>query len=156
MIEQISEVDFQRVKDCLQGALTDRGCGKTVARVLLMISAAINFACNPKRCKGSRPKYSARLLFIGENHRHVEDIQRMTMHFLQGLNFEIVSYTVAGGYIQTLFHGWLVDFQFCSPGNIMCRVRGSTYDKAIVDLTSHTAIKYGYTLEEVIHIYVRP
>lgn len=106
MLHTIKQVDIQRVRDCLQQKVTDRGCGKTVAKVMLMISAALNLC--------GKVRYTAHFAFIGENAHHVYDIQYMAMQFLGELNFTILHHY--NGRIAACYpNGTRVDFSFYSP-----------------------------------------
>lgn len=149
MIPSVAHVDLQRVKDCLQGKVTHRQCGKTVARVMLMISAGINAIYTAK------PSAFVNFLFVGENQRHLKDIQAMAHTFLTDLNFDIISHSYASGFIKTYASGRYISFFFYSPENVMCKVRGTTFDKTIVDLTYDTYAKHARELFEVKHIYTR-
>lgn len=149
MIPTIAHVDLQRVRDCLQGKVTHRGCGKTVAKVMLTISAGINFLLK------SKPSQTINLLFVGENQRHLKDIQAMAQRFLTDLQFDILNHSYASGHIRTYFAGRYINFHFFAPENIMCKVRGTSYDKAIVDLTYDTYAEHARAMFEVKHIYTR-
>ena len=72
----LSEVDIQRVKDVRDGKLWDRGCGKTIERMVTLLSYL-------------QPHNDGKeYLFIGENGWHTQDIYRTFFRWVQetGIN----------------------------------------------------------------------
>lgn len=147
MIPTIAHVDLQRVRDCLQGKVTHRGCGKTVAKVMLLISAALNNAM--KMPTSSHTVY----LYVGENGPHVCDVQRTAMRFLQDLRFDITSHSFGNGGINTYYRGRYIKFMFITPENMMCKIRGTRFKKVAIDLTPETHTKHARAIFEARQIY---
>lgn len=150
MTPPLYAIDFDRVRDCLQGKVTHRGCGKTVAKNLVMISSALNDV-------DTVPTSSwLPYLFIAENERCVSDPTLWTMETLTDLNFDIIDFQPRMGAVKASYRGRYMNFRFSSPENIMTKVRGMTFKKIIMDLTYDTARQHARELYQLTQISLRP
>lgn len=67
----LSEIDIERVRMVHDGDLVGRGAGKTIEKMLTMLSYA-------------QPRYdNMKILFVGENYNHVRDIHRCFWQWLK-------------------------------------------------------------------------
>jgi hypothetical protein len=149
IIHTIRELDINRVRDVLQGKATGRGCGKTIAKMMLM------FAHGMRRVD----KHWTHFLYVGENPTHTRDVQRTSLILLDEIGFNVGfdsklngshEFGMFGNQIKTWYEGREVTFMF-APANedLPCRIRGSRFDRAFVDLTWDTAARYGRALDEI-------
>jgi len=149
------EVDPERVKLVREGKLFGRGCGKTIEKMVTLLSYL-------------QPQYSGnKYLFIGENQNHVRDIYHTFFYWIQD----------SGAFCQcspstltcnaefplppppTSIIGKLVAF-FKKPAAIpavnfyfttvdRAHTRGRMYDRIILDLTPEKYFQNHRRIEEV-------
>lgn len=147
------EIDFDRVRDVLQGKRTGRGCGKTIAKLMLMISHAIQ----PK------DKFDHKaFLFVAENTEHALVLQKIIISILDDVGFNVgfdyssshnqdgQSYGMHDCRIFTYFRGCDITFWFAGAGAYLpSLIRGNRFNRAFIDVTWDTAAKYSNEIDQV-------
>lgn len=157
----LSEVDIDRVKRVRSGELWDRGCGKTIERMVTLFSYL-------------RPMYDDRqYLYVGENGWHTKDIFHTFVSWVQssGISCDyrpnrltlIAEFNV---WAKPMYSSAFMDkimtmleepkkvvrikFDFTTPARLTpWGIRGRPYDKIILDLNNETYYRNSRILDEI-------
>ena len=153
------DIDVERLKQVRSGELWGRGCGKTIEKMVTMLSHIQPY------------NDGKQYLFIGENEWHTRDIYRTFVHWIEetGIycNYSPNRLMCDAKYSPppkpTTFLGKVkaffnkpedppnIRFHFTTPGRLYpWGIRGMRYNRIIVDLTAETYYKNQQTIEEAL------
>lgn len=136
----LTEIDFTRVRDVLQGNRIGRRCGKTTAILLLMISHAI---------QDTKEKY-LNFLFVTENNENAQGVHRLAILMLDEIGFNITNYGSQNLQCQTMFRGRNIKFHFYgADAALSASIKGRRFNQAFVDLTLDTTTAYRKELNDI-------
>lgn len=151
MIPSIFEIDFDRVKNCLSENTTQQRCGKTTAKILLMLSIALNHLSK------MQPNEYCQFLFVGENKNYLVDLMSMMSNFLLDLGINETSQVFPTPHVIAVFSNKkTICFGFYSPEHLLNEVQRYTFKNITVDLTPQTYERYNNELTQIKICCIKP